>query len=76
MGKIIDTILGFIQNQKKASFLILAVLVGLAVVYFVFKGLIATVIAVLGWLGLILGVIWAALIIWALIKKKLAPPAS
>ena len=73
MGKIFDAVLGFIQNQKKASFLILAVLIGLALVYFIFKGIITAVIAALGWLGLVLGVIWAVLIVWALIKKKLSP---
>ena len=76
MGKIFIAILGFIQNQKKASFLILAVLIGLALVYFIFKGIIAALIAVLGWIGLILGVIWLVLVIWALIKKKLTPPVT
>lgn len=76
MGKIFISILGFIQNQKRASFLILAVLIGLALVYFIFKGIIAAVIAFLGWLGLVLGVILAILIVCSFIFKSKLPPVA
>ena len=74
MGKIFIPILGFIQNQKRASFLILAILIAVALIYFVFEKFLTIMIAIFGWLGLVFGVIWLVLIIWSFIRKKLSTP--